>query len=318
MEAGELKNRLGDFQLVAGEVLRDVRDITPQQVKHWIVNPFLVSLGWDPHDKKQVFLDYAVKPEGHVDYALLDTEGRPRLILQVRTGGTTPDDLTEIAKKAGSVGAPLVMVTNGGEFSLWYLQNDEAPAPLFVLELKDLADHAEELLGIGADYRLSETGIQTLRRSAIRTAVIQFLEENSEKTFDAIVGWVSDQVAPGALDDSTDQAIREGTMLWLTEEHQTLPGFAGADGKRPHDLRATHSREWEPFPRGPPGAFQYRYDTSKTLDLRQSPQEVRAALRLEGFRMPTPTSFGGFYYTLRQRAGLPAASTGRDSPKARS
>ena len=84
MEATDLTRRMGDFYLVASEVLRDVGDITEQQISHWIVSPFLVSLGWDPHDKKQVYLDYPVKPEGHVDYALLDGEGHPRLIVEVR------------------------------------------------------------------------------------------------------------------------------------------------------------------------------------------------------------------------------------------
>ena len=93
MEASDLTRRMGDFYLVASEVLRDVGDITEQQISHWIVNPFLVSLGWDPHDKKQVYLDYPVKPEGHVDYALLDAQGHPRLIVDVRrpTESTTAD-----------------------------------------------------------------------------------------------------------------------------------------------------------------------------------------------------------------------------------
>jgi len=57
MEAIDLTRRMGDYYVVASEVLRDVPDLTEQQVTHWIVNPFLVTLGWDPHDKKQVFLD---------------------------------------------------------------------------------------------------------------------------------------------------------------------------------------------------------------------------------------------------------------------
>ncbi|HXX92061.1 MAG TPA: hypothetical protein VEN81_00415, partial [Planctomycetota bacterium] len=58
MEAVDLNRRLTDFGQVAGEVLRDVQDVTEQQIRHWIVNPFLEALGWDPHDKRQVFLDY--------------------------------------------------------------------------------------------------------------------------------------------------------------------------------------------------------------------------------------------------------------------
>ncbi|MCI4361073.1 MAG: hypothetical protein L3J91_05165, partial [Thermoplasmata archaeon] len=71
--------------------------------------------------------------------------------------------------------------------------------------------------------------------------------------------------------------------------------------------RPTAARDWEPFPRGPSGPFLYRFDTAKTLDLRQSPKEVRDSLRMQGLRTATPTAFGGFYYALRQRAGLPAA-----------
>lgn len=305
MEASDLSRRLGDFYLVASEVLRDINDITPQQIKHWIVNPFLVSLGWDPHDKHQVYLDYPVKPDGHADYALLDSEGSPKLIIEVRKASDGTADAGDSAKKARSVDAPLLLLTTGQEFSLWFIPKKDAPQPLFGLGLKELAENPDALMGLTVEYRLSDTGIHQLRKSAIKLAVIQMLEENSEKTFDAMVTWVSSQVAPGALDETTDAAIREATMIWLTEEHLSLPAFApSADGKKPHELRPTTARDWEPFPRGPAGAFQYRFDTNKTLDLRQTPKEVKAALRQQGFRTPSATSFGGFYYALRQRAGL--------------
>lgn len=83
-----------------------------------------------------------------------------------------------------------------------------------------------------------------------------------------------------------------------------MPAFQPSDGKRSHELHPTTPKDWEPFPRGPPGTFQYRYDSTKTLDLRQNPKEVREQLRLQGLRTPTATSFGGFYHALRARAGL--------------
>ncbi|MCI4331475.1 MAG: hypothetical protein L3K19_06475 [Thermoplasmata archaeon] len=308
MEAAELSRRLEEFYSVATEVLRDVSGITDQQVKHWIVNPFLVALGWDPVDKRQVYLDFPVKPDGHLDYALLDGQGEPRLVLQVGRPGGGTIDVEAAARRTRSVKAPLLLTTDGQEFSLYYIDTSGSPAPLFVLTLKELAENPEALVGLTVSYRLSDTGIHHLRKAAIRLAVIQMLEENSEKTFDAIVGWVSSQVAPGALDETTEAAIREATMLWLTEEYLALPGFAGGgDGHKASDLRSTSARDWEPFPGGPAGAFQYKFDTTKTLDLRQTPKEIRAALRLQGLRTPTATSFGGFYHALRHRAGLPTA-----------
>jgi hypothetical protein len=71
-----------------------------------------------------------------------------------------------------------------------------------------------------------------------------------------------------------------------------------------HELTPTTPRDWDSFPRGPSGTFQYKYDTTKTLDLRQSAKEVREQLRLQGLRTPNATSFGGFYHALRTRAGL--------------
>jgi len=312
MEATDLTRRMNEFYQVASEVLRDVQDITEQQVKHWIVNPFLITLGWDPHDKKQVYLDFPVKTDGgHADYALLDLSGRARLILEVSGGKETETKAAEAGRKAKSLGAPLALITNGQEFSLWYIgAGDEPATPLFVLPLKELADNAEALLGLTVEYRLSETGINQLRKSAIRLAVLQMLEENSEKTFDAMVSWVQSQVAPGALDETTEQAIRDATMIWLTEEHLTMPAFSGAaDEKRPHELHPTNARDWEPFPKGPSGTFQYKYDATKTLDLRKSPKDVKAELRVQGLRTPTATAFGGFYYAFRQRAGLPTGSS---------
>jgi hypothetical protein len=304
MEASDLARRLDEFQHVASGVLEDVKGLTDQQTKHWIVNPLLEALGWDPHDKKQVFLDFPTK-EGlaAAHYALLDASGKPRLLIEVHR---KPDveAIRVAAEKARTTHAPLVMVTDGEEFSLSSVSESGEVSPLFVYGLKELSINAEALLGLTIEYRLSETGVQQLRKTAIRMAVLQMLEENSERSFDAMVDWVQSQVAPGALDDSTDQAIREATSMWLAEEHHQLPAFAPADGKRHHELRVTSARDWEQFPRGPSGTFQYRFDSTKTLDLRQSPKEVKEALRVQGFRTPTATSFGGFYYTLRQRAGL--------------
>jgi hypothetical protein len=306
MEASDLTRRMGDFYLVASEVLRDVPEITDQQVKHWILNPFLVSLGWDPHDKKQVYLDFPLKQEGaKADYALLDGVGQARLLIAVRKPKGPDADSEGVGKLARGAGAPLVLITNGQEYSLWYSDETEPPTPLFILGLKELSENAEALLGLTVEYRLSDTGVSQLRRSAIRQAVLQILEENSEKTFDAMVGWVQSQVSPSSLDETTDHAIREATMMWLNEEHHTLPAFAPVgDAKKHHELRPTTARDWEAFPRGPPGTFQYRFDTTKTLDIRQGPKEVKESLRLQGLRTPTSTSFGGFYYALRHRAGL--------------
>ncbi|HKS59747.1 MAG TPA: hypothetical protein VJS68_03095, partial [Thermoplasmata archaeon] len=291
MEAAELARRMGDFYLVASEVLRDVNDITEQQIKHWIVSPFLVTLGWDPHDKKQVFLDYAVKPgDAHADYALLDGEGKPRLIIEVRKPPTAVTESGIGTENAQAVAAPLALITNGHEFSLWYVSGSEPPTPLFVLPLKELAENAESLLGLSAEYRLSDTGLHQLRKSAIRQAVIQMLEENAEKTFDALISWVQSQVAPGALDDTTDEAIRDATMLWLSEEHLSLPGFQPSEG-RVTSLRITTAKDWEPFPRGPAGTFQYRFDTKKTLDIRGSAKDVRDGLKRQGLKTATATSF---------------------------
>jgi Type I restriction enzyme R protein N terminus (HSDR_N) len=308
MEAVDLSRRLGDFSQVAQEVLRDVPEVTEQQIRHWIVNPFLVSLGWDPHDKHQVYLDFTGKGgDGPVDYALFNADGDPRLFLDVRERTANVTDIGTTAEQAKAAKVPLVLLTNGREFSLWHVSKDEPPAPLAVLSLGELADNSESLLGLTVEYRLSDTGIEQLRRSAIRLAVLQMLEENAEKTFDALVGWVRGQVAPGALDDTTEEAIRDATMLWLTEEHLMLPGFAPTDGKRPHELRSTTAKDWEPYPKGPAGTFQYKYDTAKILDLRQGAKEVREQLRNQGLRTPSATSFGGFYHSLRSRAGLGAA-----------
>lgn len=311
MEAIELTRRMEDFYTVASDVLRDVNDLTEQQIKHWIVNPFLVSLGWDPHDKRQVYPDYSVKGEGqHIDYALLDLSGKPRLIIDVQKAGSPTTEAVRAVESARAVNAPLALVTNGHEFSLWYITGKEAPTPLFVLRLKELKENPEALLGLTESYRLSDTGINQLRKTAIRLAVLQMLEENAEKTFDAMVNWVTSQVSPGELDETTATAVREATMIWLTEEHLLMPAFSGSanDPRRQGDLRATTARDWESFPRGPAGTFQYKYDTTKTLDLRQTPKEVREALRMQGLKTQTATAFGGFYYALRQKAGLPTPS----------
>ena len=114
------------------------RTSTEQQIRHWIVNPFLVALGWDPHDKKQVYFDFPVKGgEGHVDYALLDSEGAPAPILGCpRTTGTSPRWETSPTMRS----TPRFRSSCSQTADLLYVSANDAPAPLFVLPLKkDLA-----------------------------------------------------------------------------------------------------------------------------------------------------------------------------------
>src|SRR5690348_9317952 len=127
MEAVELTRRMEDFYTVASEVLRDVNDLTEQQIKHWIVNPFLVSLGWDPHDKRQVYPDFPVKGDGGaIDYALLDLQGKPRLVIDVRKAGESLTEAVQAVETARVAEAPLALLTNGQEFALWYIPGKDA------------------------------------------------------------------------------------------------------------------------------------------------------------------------------------------------
>lgn len=305
MEASDLNRRLTEYSQVAGEVLRDVQNVTDQQVRHWIVNPFFSALGWDPHDKHQVFLDFpAVDGKAPVDYALLGPDGKPRLFVEVRDRTTPVSEIGELGETAKKAGVPLELLTNGSTFSLWFSGGQGPASLLFALSLEQLPGYAEGLVGLTADYRMSESGIHELRRSALRLAALRMLDEHAESTFDALVNWVQGQVAPGELDETTQEAIRDATMLWLTEEHARLPGLGGTDTRRATELRSTTPKDWESFPQGPPGTFRYKYDTAKTLDLRQPAKEVREQLRLQGLRTPSATAFGGFYHALRARAGL--------------
>ena len=304
MEASDLDRRLAEFSQGAGELLRDPEHVTDQQVRHWIVNPFLSALGWNPDDKHSVFLDFPVPNGRPVDYALLGSDGRPRLFLELRPRQGALGEVGDVAEAAKGAGVPLVLLTNGATFSLWHTGGSGSAALLFSLTLDQLPGYAAGLAGLTEAYRLSDSGVHELRRSALRLAALRMLDQNAEKTFDALVTWVQGQVAPGELDATTEEAIQEATMLWLTEEPGSLPGLGALDGKRGHELRGTAPKDWESFPQGPLGTFRYKYDTTKTLDLRQSAKEVREQLRVQGLKTTSATAFGGFYHALRVRAGL--------------
>ena len=85
MEAVDLSRRMADFGQVAGEVLRDVQDVTEQQIRHWIVNPYLVALGWDPHDKRQVYPDYPAKGDGRPIASITRALSIPWISMMVRS-----------------------------------------------------------------------------------------------------------------------------------------------------------------------------------------------------------------------------------------
>ena len=98
--------------------------------RYVIIDPVLRALGWDPSNPAQCVVEYQTPRGGRADYALLDRQRKPAVLVEAkRVGGRTDDDANQeqVEKYAREVGGIRAVAITNGEYWDIFHKVDEAP-----------------------------------------------------------------------------------------------------------------------------------------------------------------------------------------------
>lgn len=143
--------------------------IKEQNTKIALINPLLVSLGWDIEDLEEVSCEYRKKPQDNpVDYALF-LRRTPCLCLEAKALGSNLDDrrwITQTLSYAFVVGVEWCVLTDGNEYRLYNVAARVDPYEMLfrTVEISDEAQHKRTLgtLQLLSKDRFSEKGLSIL------------------------------------------------------------------------------------------------------------------------------------------------------------
>lgn len=94
-------------------------------ISQGVVLPVLQALNWPIFETSVVKPEHSVKP-GNVDFALCDTRGRPKILLEVKRIGRADTGDRQLFEYVFHEGVPMAVLTDGQEWS-FYLPGEEGP-----------------------------------------------------------------------------------------------------------------------------------------------------------------------------------------------
>ena len=94
-------------------------------ISQGVVLPVLQTLNWPIFETSVVKPEHSVKP-GNVDFALCDTRGRPKILLEVKRIGRADTGDRQLFEYVFHEGVPMAVLTDGQEWS-FYLPGEEGP-----------------------------------------------------------------------------------------------------------------------------------------------------------------------------------------------
>lgn len=114
-------------------------------VSQSIVRRLIGLLGWDIDNPAIVYPEYNCGMNGRVDYALLDEDGRPKVLVEVKAVGLIDDGVTEqLVRYAYGTGVPIIILTDGKEWHFFYAVAGNVPMSERRFYKIDLSDRKSE------------------------------------------------------------------------------------------------------------------------------------------------------------------------------
>ena len=116
-----------------------------QAVLNGMVLPLPQELGWDVFDTTAVVPDFALGRH-RVDLALCGAPlARPHCVVELEGRWREGNAVTEVLPRARRAGVPLLLVTDGPTWRLFFAEDGEDAEPIFALDLRTDGDTAEVL-----------------------------------------------------------------------------------------------------------------------------------------------------------------------------
>ena len=103
-----------------------------------LIDPVLLTLGWNLADVIEVEVEYEINDSGRVDYALLDKDGKPVIIIEAKAlslNGTKVSQEGQLEAYAKGMKRGYAVLTNGADWKVWDLSKRGSFNAKLVLEL---------------------------------------------------------------------------------------------------------------------------------------------------------------------------------------
>ena len=274
------------------------------EVKGYLIEPFLKALLWDPTDPNFVRRQYPVTMGSEtkkVDYALMSGDS-PACVVEAKAGEIDVSDARQALSYARNLDVSWAMVTNGQRICLYGTEFYKSENIMNALVM-DIAISPESIdvsldsLKYLANGTLdSEEVYEMFKTLNERRALLIFLQSEKDTLVKVIAKWIEERWGKGSVDEVLLCASLESVFGRIERiELEPLSSPTGSivvasDWKYRRDLGG--------------GIFELKTDSSKRIDISQPGPDVERQLEKLGLRVSTKSAFGGFYYNLRREAGL--------------
>ena len=274
------------------------------EVKGYLIEPFLKALLWDPTDPNFVRRQYPVTMGSEtkkVDYALMSGDS-PACVVEAKAGEIDVSDARQALSYARNLDVSWAMVTNGQRICLYGTEFYKSENIMNALVM-DIAISPESI-DVSLDslkYLVngtldSEEVYEMFKTLNERRALLIFLQSEKDTLVKVIAKWIEEHWGKGSVDEVLLCASLESVFGRIERiELEPLSSPTGSivvasDWKYRRDLGE--------------GIFELKTDSSKRIDISQPGPDVERQLEKLGLRVSTKSAFGGFYYNLRREAGL--------------
>ena len=198
------------------------------QTRSALIDPLLQQLGWDTHDLSQVVPEYQYgSTHRRADYALLDTNGKPVVILEAkRLGESMQAAVTQGIDYCRREGTPCLAVSDGQRWEIYETPAQEGMRANLLTSF-DLTDVPVEVcLKALALWRpiVEKARVGIAEIHALRPSPTTPQPDPSESAPPSEGGWIPLLDAPARKGDRALSEIRlpDGTQKFLTSTKSVL------------------------------------------------------------------------------------------------
>ena len=106
--------------------------------RYALIDPVLFALGWNLADVTEVEVEYEINDSGRVDYALLDNDDKPVVIIEAKAlnlNGTKTSQEGQLEAYSKGMKRGYAVLTNGADWKVWDLSKRGGFNAKLVLEL---------------------------------------------------------------------------------------------------------------------------------------------------------------------------------------
>jgi hypothetical protein len=278
------------------------------EVKGYLIEPFLKALLWDPTDPNFVRRQYPVTMGSEtkkVDYALMSGDS-PACVVEAKAGEIDVSDDRQALSYARNLDVSWAIVTNGQRVCLYGTEFYKSENIMNALVM-DIAISPESIdVSLGSLKYLangtldSEEVYDVFKLLNERRALLIFLQSRKGDLIKAIAKWIEDHWDKGSVDDASLPSSLE-SVFGRVERIEEKPVKIQTPTAR---FTVIVASDWKYKRDLGKGVFELKDDPAKRIDVSLPGPDVERQLEKLGLRLSTKNAFGGFYYNLRREAGL--------------